>query len=235
MRLRFILTGIAIMLFGYGVVWYQEASAIRNHVDVSLLKLRQDLKQTNPNMRVQWDDISLAGFPFAPSAIVQAPTLSMVYHGESYSVGFDALHFSPGGIAGVPREGVYIVAPKTHDMRAMFAQNGSAPEQYHIEWDSPVQLKLLAYNPEMKSQRCVPGQRCLSAPSQAYALSHMRVTLPASLLLLAGHNQVYKPIQFRFNDLQRAAVAQERPIPADMTHPLQLFVGMLREAHIFSH
>jgi len=231
MRSRLILIATLLMVGGSAVQWYIGVSAARAHVEASLNHWRQAFKKTNPNVRIQWDAISIAGFPFSRDVRITNPTLSVVVGTASFGIGFtDAiLHETPG--AG----GYALLLPKQAG-RAVYGADGQAPEEYTFTWNNPVQLQLAAYQEGFVPVHCSVGEKCRSSPTlQTSPMSHYRIKLPDTLLITATLRNESQQISFNYSALERLALAQERAIPKDIAPTIQLAVGVLREALIYTH
>ncbi len=100
-----------------------------------------------------------------------------------------------------------VLLPQTFD--SMYAKDGAAPEQYRVSLNEVPQAWLEGTN---------------------VALTKYGVLLPRKLVLDVSLNGQTKKIGFDFP----LALPVSAEIPLDASRPLQLFVGMLREAMVFS-
>lgn len=201
--LFYFLCAVTVVGVGY---WYVESGKVVAQTEQSIVHWRKEFQARQPNIRIQYDDISRAGFPFSPAARIGQPTLSTVSGNESFAVGFETVTLVRIGA------GSYRV--ETPDSaRAVYAVTGEAPEEYLIGWSVAPKLYVRT--------------KTADAPFAEYG-----VQLPQSLLLIPTLNGASEKIAFNFSPLLTVRPIYA-PIPQEVAYPLQIFVGMLREALVF--
>lgn len=218
MRSRLILIATLLMVLGSAVNWYISVRAAYAHIEMSLLHWRQEFKKTNPNTRIQFDGIHFSGFPFATKIVLVNPTLSTIVGNESFAIGFTQAALVESGA-----EGFYTLVVPENKGRAVYAVNGSAPEEYRVSWDNAVQIMFTAYDKTGAKPRLV----------NTVPISDIRLILPEKLQLTAQLGTKSQLIRFDYPEIQRRAIGMERSVPADVTPLLQLSLGVLREALVF--
>ena len=218
MRSRLVVIATLLMLLGSAINWYISVQKAHAHIEMSLLHWRQEFKKTNPNTRIQFDGMHFSGFPLSTKIVLVNPALSTIVGNESFAIGFTEAALVESGA-----EGFYTLVVPENKGRAVYAVNGSAPEEYRVSWDNTVQIMFTAYDKTGVKPRLV----------NTLPISDIRLILPEKLLLTAQLGTKSQPIRFDYPEIQRRAIGMERAVPADVTPLLQLSLGVLREALVF--
>ena len=181
------------------------------------------IRANTPTANFKADEVYATGFPFRFRVAVARPTLTQIWGEESFAVSFEKIELQQINSG----EGRYRVhAPATFD--AIYAKAGMAPERYRIALNEVPAILLRA---TADSARCSPmpgARRCTSTPTDP--LISFAAQLPRSLVLDVTLNGQTRQIGFAFMPMN---IPVFMPIPANVSHPLQIFVGMLREAMVF--
>ena len=184
----------------------------------------QQFKAGNRFVVLKSDGVSASGFPFAFHVKVTRPTLSMIYGKETFAVSLPALYLAPRNRA----QGKYeVIIPNEID--ALYAKDGEAPENYVVTLDKMPDILLRA---QADSGECsmLPGAPpCPDVAADAPLISYA-AKLPTRLTLHVTLGPESRDIGFDFMPLSIPIFAA---IPTDADRPLQIFVGMLREAVVF--
>lgn len=184
----------------------------------------QQLRTHSRIMSLEADAVKASGFPFGFNIRVDRATLSMVDGGETFAVSIPSLTLT----ASDSSQGTYrVTLPAT--IEALYAKNGQAPEHYLVTADAIPQLNLSAAD---ASVSCGPltGKACTDVPSSAPIISYA-VGLPGAITL---HMQLGEKMRDARFELPRIQVPIYQQIPQDLSGPLQLFVGVLREALVYN-
>lgn len=214
MRSRQIIIASILLVLASVVQWYLATSDAKAHVEMSLKHWQQQFKQTNRHFQIRWDGIEIRGAPFTHEVVLINPTFSMISGNVSYALGARELSLIESSA------GNYALSFPDKAGRAAYAESGSMPEEYQFAWDNALTVQLFARDANHKI-------------SQQEPVSHIIALLPESLILTATLADKRQKISFNYREWQRVAIAQERPIPSDISGSLQIFVGMLREALVF--
>jgi hypothetical protein len=204
-------------------VWFGLMASDVARVKASITYHNEAFRKKNAYVNFKADAVYATGFPFRFMVGIDRPTLSMVSGDESYSVSFAKVTLVPVD-AGQGRYRVQL----PHDVEALYAKDGSVPEHYFVSADV---LPQLLFDAQAPTVRCgVPtGTACphvaADAPVQRFA-----VDFPASITLRMQLNGQARDANFKFMSL---TIPIYQPIPDEMDRPLQLFVGMLREALVY--
>lgn len=184
----------------------------------------QQLRSQSRIMSFEADSVAASGFPFAFNIRVVRATLSMVDGDETFAVSIPALTMASSDSG----QGIYrVMLPSA--MEALYAKNGSAPEHYVVTADEMPKLNLSAAD---ASKPCGPivGTPCVDVAEDAPLIS-FAVGLPKSITLRLQLADKTRDARF---EMPAIHVPIYQPIPNDLTRPLQLFVGVLREALVFN-
>ena len=214
---------VILLLLGgaWFAIWHRMMAGPVAQVEATIAHHHTAIKAITPSATFKADGVHASGFPFAFRVTVERPTLTQIWGDETFAVSVPSLE--------LPRvdtgEGRYRVRmPATFE--ALYARPGLPPEQFEITPDAMPAILLRAAG---DSRACsnLPGARaCTVQPTDP--LISFAVQLPASLILKVERNGEAKQIGFRFVPLNLPVFAA---IPGDVTRPLQIFVGMLREAY----
>jgi hypothetical protein len=182
------------------------------------------IRAINRSASLRADGVSPAGFPFGFRVRVARPTLAEIWSKVSYAVSFESVELERVNT----KEGRYrLILPDT--VEAIYAEDGKAPERYVVKASTVPAVLLRATE---SSSRCpnIPGVKPCPPAADGAPLISFAVSLPSQLTLDASMSGQTKQIGFTF-------IAMEIPvfhaIPSNLSRPLQLFVGMLREALVF--
>lgn len=208
---------------GWFVIWRSMMADDVAQIEATIHHHYEAIKATTPTATFKADAVYATGFPFSFRVAVHRPTLTQIWSGESYALSFEKIELEKvnGG------EGRYrVLAPAEFD--AMYATEGKAPERYHVTMNEVPNLLLRATG---DSARCSPlpgAARCEAKPTDP--LISFAAQLPSKLILKVMLNDQSKQIGFDFMPIN---IPLFLAIPTDVSHPLQIFVGMLREAMVF--
>ncbi len=224
MRQLFKIIGIffAIALVWFGAWnWLMAADVAR--VKASMAHHNEAFRGKNAYVNFKADAVYATGFPFQFLVGVDRPTLSMVSGKESYSVSFAKVTLAPMDAG----QGRYRLQLPT-DVEALYANDGSAPEHYFVTADAVPSVLLDAQD---VNARCgvLTGTACPAVAKDA-PIQRFAVDFPSSITLRIQLNGQARDANFKFMSL---TIPIYQPIPAEMERPLQLFVGMLREAMVY--
>lgn len=203
--MRSLLIALAVLLAvtgGWYFTWNNMMADDVAQVKSSIAHHAQAIRAVNRTAVFKADAVYASGFPFRFRVAVHRPTLSQVWGAESYAISFEKIELRRRDDTRFDIE-----APKEFD--AMYAVEGSAPEQYRVALNEVPQLWVGA-----ESQ----------GPFTQYGF-----LLPKKLVLDVTLNSTTKQIGFDF----MMPMPMKATIPADVSRPLQIFVGMLREAMVF--
>lgn len=226
MRRFFVLVGIAgLLIVAWFIAWHSLMAADVARVKASIAYHDTAIKALQPHVTLKADDVQATGFPFGFRILVIRPILSQITGNESFAISLPSVELQK---VDTPEGRYRVLAPDTFE--AMYAEQGAAPEQYQIRV-SPVPAVLL--RAQGNSQRCspLPGAQHCPAVAEDAPLISFAAQLPESLMLDVTLNDKTKHIGFHFTPVN---VPIFMTIPADMDRPLQLFVGMLREAMVYN-
>lgn len=214
-----------ILTAGWFVVWKSLMAPQVAQVKASIDHHYRAIKAQTPTATLKADAVYATGFPFGFRVAVERPTLTQIWGRESYAVSLPRVELSRVDAG----QGRYRVAlPATFD--AMYAENGKAPEKYIVTLHA-VPTVLLRAQGDSRACPNLPGaQACAPVDEDAPLISYA-AQLPAQLVLDVALNGQRKQIGFVLPSL---GVPVFFAIPATAAQPLQLFVGMLREAMVFS-
>lgn len=216
-----ILLATAAWFFTWRSLMADDVAQVRASIDHHY----QAIKAQNATTTLKADEVYATGFPFGFRVAVARPTLTQVWGRDTYAISLDRVELENVNTA----EGRYrVTLPAKFD--AMYATSGQAPERYRITLNEVLAVLLRA---QADSQRCpnFPGSRPCAATAPTDPLISFAAQLPARLVLDATLNGNTKQIGFNLTPI---AVPIFITIPADADQPLQRFVGMLREALVYS-
>lgn len=175
------------------------------NIEASIKHRHDIIKTASPHTTFKADAVYATGFPFRFRVAVHRPTLTQVWGNETYAISFEKLELTRANDSQFQ-----VFLPQTFD--SMYAIDGTAPEQYRIGLNEMPQLWL--------------------AGQSAGTFTQYGVQLPRKLVLDVTLNGQARQIGFDFPlQLPKPVFAD---MPADASRPLQIFVGMLREAMVFS-
>ncbi len=214
-------------LFAFALGWLGVWSYLMSD-DVARVKTSVDhhterLRGNNHSVRLKADAVYATGFPFRFRVAVERATLSMVEGDETFAVSLPIAYLS----ATDAKLGTYqLTIPQP--IEALYAMAGAAPEEYRVT-ASP--LPEIYFSAQDGKTRCgaLTGVRCIALDTNAPFASY-GVTLPASLTL---HMELGTESRDAAFTLMPTPVPIYQPIPEDVRYPLQIFIGVLREALVF--
>lgn len=181
------------------------------------------LRERNQMTSFEADAVYATGFPFRYGIGITRPTLSMVDGDETFAVSIPFLTLELVDRA----QGTYRVDLPA-SVQALYAKNGQAPEHYVVTPDAIPEMWLSAADAS-KACGMFVGVKCPDVAADAPLISYT-VKMPKSLILHMQLGDETKDASFT-NATLSAPVSL--PIPQDMSGPLQLFIGILREALVF--
>ena len=216
--------GLALVLGSawYGI-WSWQMAADVARVKTSIAFQYKHLRERNQTTSLETDEVFATGFPFHYQVGIKRPTLSMVDGDETFAVSipFVTLERVDSG------QGTYRVnLPQS--IQALYAKNGQAPEQYVVTSSSMPEVSLSAAD-ATKPCGVFVGAPCPKVTADAPLISYA-VAMPKTLIL---HMQLGDEAKDASFDAPMLSAPVNIVIPGDMSRPLQLFVGILREALVF--
>jgi hypothetical protein len=215
---------LALVLAGvwYGIWSWQMAGDVAR-VKASISYQYTHLRERNQTTSLEADEVFATGFPFRYGIGIKRPTLSMVDGDETFAVSIPFVTLELVDRA----QGTYRVDLPA-SVQALYAKNGRAPEHYDVTPDTMPEVHLSAAD---ASKPCgfMIGAPCPDVAKDAPLISY-QVNMPKTLMLHMQLGDEAKDASFG-PFLLSAPV--NRPIPQDMSGPLQLFIGILREALVF--
>ncbi|OYW13616.1 MAG: hypothetical protein B7X02_01765 [Rhodospirillales bacterium 12-54-5] len=182
------------------------------------------IKEINRATEIRTNGVVASGFPLHFRVRVEQPTLSYIWNDETYTASFDWVELTPRDSA----QGSYDVT-YSNVIHALYSKSGSAPELYIAVPDQPIGVILRAQG---DSQQCsgFPGAvRCPDAAPDAPLIS-IALKLPPTISLAMTLGTTTKTALFT---MPAVNIPIYQAIPADLQSPLELFVGVLREALIY--
>lgn len=208
------LVAILATIFGlmllYAIAWiaWQQLT----YEDVEQMKATVEhhhdvLKESNQKATLKVEKVRASGFPFAVRVALIHPSIAMIAGDETYVVSFSKLEWSK------VNDTTYRLVNLPKELEALYAKSGAAPEKYKVTWNETPEIYLQAVD-------------------EKSPLTKFGVKLPRQLTLTAELNGRTRQIGFNNPILLPQPIYQE--IPADASRPLALFVGMLREALVYS-
>ena len=207
----------------YGFWRYEIADDV-TRIKTSIDYQNQQFKTTNPTMVFKAESVTPSGFPFHFRIKVTRATLSMINGRDTYAVSIPELYLEPGDTD----QGRYTLhLPPTID--ALYATDGKAPENYRI---TPNPIPAIAIRAQGDSQQCsnFPGmKRCDPVKPDAPIISYA-AQLPKSITLHMELNGESRDAAFEMIPID---IPIFQTIPTDLVRPLELFIGVLREALVF--
>ncbi len=216
--------GIALVL---GSVWYGIWSWMMaddvERVKASIAYQYTHLREFNQQTSLEADDVFATGFPFRYAVGIKRLTLSTVNGGETCAVSVPFMTLEQTDSA----QGNYRVNLPA-SVEALYAKNGKAPEHYVATADTMPQVWVSGADAS-KACGMFVGVKCTEVANNAPFISYA-VKMPKLLTL---HMQLGDAAQDASFDGPIVSVPVNLPIPQDMGEPLELFVGILREALVF--
>ena len=220
--LKLVAGALAIVLAWLGVwSWLMagDVARVKASIDYQYAKLRTH----NHMMSIEADAVFATGFPFAFKVGVTRATLSMVDGDETFAISIPELTLVPMDSG----QGSYrVLLPDA--VEALYAKAGAAPEHYVVRVDAMPKLLLSAAD---SKKQCGPmaGTACVDVARDAPLISYA-VGLEKPITV---HMQLGSETRDATFDVPKIPVPIYQEIPADLSRPLQLFVGVLREALVF--
>jgi hypothetical protein len=218
-----VVTLVFVAFFLWVAAWYAMMADDVARVKATLAYHNEQFRQKRSTVNLKYDAVYATGFPFAFKVAIDRPTLSMVDGDESFAASFRHLTLERVD----RRFWTYRVnLPLT--IEALYAKSGSAPEHYISNVDQVPDVLLSAQDDK---SRCGFGtdKVCQPLGSQLPLISIL-LRLPKSLNVTMALNGESRTANFPIPSLN-APVFQT--VPEDVAWPLQLFVGVHREALVF--
>jgi hypothetical protein len=223
-RLGIILAAAALLYAGWYGVWRMMMASDVARVAATISYQDKQFKAADRYVTLKAEHVGPAGFPFHFQVRVTRPELSQIFNKETYAVSFPEIILVPVD----SDEGRYRVIAPTH-FDALYAVDGQPPEQYHASVDA---MPLVLLRAQGDSNQCsnFPGSTPCPAVASDAPLITYAVQLPHTILLHMELNGESRDASFTLIPLD---VPIFRTIPANIDDPLELFVGVLRQALVF--
>lgn len=216
---------LLILTAGWFLAWRSMMAPQVAQVKASIDHHYRAIKARTPTATLKADAVYATGFPFGFRVAVDRPTLTQVWGKESYAVSLPRVELSRVDAA----QGRYrVTLPATFD--AMYATEGAAPEKYSITLNAVPAVLLRAQGDSRACSGLSGAVPCAAVAADAPLISYA-AQLPGQLVLEVSLNGSRKQIGFTLPSL---GVPVFFAIPDTAAQPLQTFVGMLREAMLFS-
>ena len=218
-----IVLALGLVILWYGFWRFAMADDVAR-VKHSIAYQNQQFKTVNPTIVLKAESVSPAGFPFNSRVRVERIQLSIIDGKETYAILVPELFLK----AMDSDQGRYRVElPAT--VSALYAMDGLAPENYTVTMDKIPELLLRA---QANSQQCsgLPGSKPCDAVAADAPLITFAPNIPASVMLHIELNGKSRDAQFTATPVNLPVFMD---IPKAMARPLQLAVGVLREAMVF--
>lgn len=216
-------TAIALIAFVSLFVWHRIwLAGMQPHVkriEETIAHYNQLYKSSTYRATIKAAEVRAAGFPFLKKVIIDQPNLAMVQGGITYAVETECIQL----IFEDAKQGRYR-AEIINDINALYAEAGKAPEAYVVKVSN---MPSLWARVQDTSPRCV-GEHCAAKPEKL--LAELGFELKGDVLLTATLADRSERIGFNAAAIPKPIFM---PIPSDVSRPLSLFVGMLREALVF--
>jgi len=219
---RFLIIAIfALVALG---VWYASwRSAMSPHVafvERNIVEANKRYKTPNYRATIEYKSIRPAGFPFGHSVIIEAPSINMIQANETYSIRTDLLRLT---FEDANQRRYKLEVPSI--VTALYAVANAAPENYSVDVASApaVWLRVQGDKPGCRGEQCLPSPDAL--------WKEIGIELPPEILLNAHLGKKTRPISFR---QQAYPMPIFIPLPENISRPVFLFVGMLREALVYN-
>lgn len=221
--MRKLFSCVAILAVAAGA-WYfvwqgimeDKVAQVRATVDYHASMVRKHM----PHGNFKADAVYATGFPFQFRVAVARPTLTQVWGDESFALSFASIELQSIN----PGEGRYRVH-FTSPLDAIYARPGQPPERYHADAVRHPGVMLRAIGDSMRCGN-LPGTADCTAEAGAPMIS-VAAEIPPGFTLDVTYNGNTRPVRF---DYMALGVPVFVTIPHNLTNPLQVFVGMLREA-----
>lgn len=216
---------LAISLVWFGI-WHSMLSADVTRVKTSIDYQYQQFRTQGRSVSLKADKVYATGFPFKFLIGIDRPTLSMVDGEETFAVSMERVTLSREDTA----MGRYrIQLPPV--VEALYAKSGAAPENYAVSVKPAEAMPEFYLSAEDATKRCGPlvGVKCEPVDAKQ-PIRSFAVVLSKSIILHMVLGAESRDAAFEFVPLN---IAIYQSIPQDVSRPLQLFVGVLREALVF--
>lgn len=204
-RILFVVAVFAIALGAWYFAWRGIMASDVAQVEATIEYHYRAIKEQTPTATFKADGVKATGFPFGFRVLVHRPTLTQVWGKESYAVSFEWMELERKNATDYR-----VIAPNTFD--AMYAIEGAAPEKYALNASELPSI-------------------LLRAEGEEDPLLRFAAQMPKKLVLDVSLNGQTKQIGF---DFLSVPIPFFTPLPTNVSYPLQIFVGMLREAMVFS-
>lgn len=214
---------MALLAAYYGFWRYQLADDVAR-VEVTIAHHNSEFRKHNRWVTLKSDGVRPVGFPFAARVRVDRPTITFVWGKETYGISLPWAELQLRDAA----SGTYALtyAPS---FEAVYAQSGAAPEEYGVTPTPTLNILLRAQG---DSRACPPMPstvRCAEVAAEAPLITYA-VELPSQLTLRMALGDKTRDAAFTLMPLP---VPIYRHFPVEVDRPVELFVGMLREALVF--
>lgn len=223
-RAIIIFSAVFLAVIGWYLIWNSMMAEDVARVKATIAHHDARIKTMHRTMTLKAEDVYATGFPFGFRVRVDRPTLSKIWGKESYAVSFDHVELEKQDDA----QGRYaVLAPNTLD--ALYAIEGSAPEKYTVTVNELPGVLVRAQGSSMQCSGLPGSARCEAVSDEAPLISYA-AQMPRNVVLDVSLNGKTKQIGFTFMPLN---IPVFMTIPAEMSGPLEVFVGMLREAMVY--
>lgn len=213
-----------VVIGAWYLIWRAMLSDDVARVEATLMHHNEQFRTHNRWVNLKSDGVSRAGFPFDFRVRVDRPTLTLVWGEETYGLSLPWAELRLRDQASGTYEVTY--APRAE---AVYAVSGRAPEEYFVTPREPIAVLMRAQGDSRQCSFLPGGQRC-PAVGPTDPLISFAAQLPAKLTLTMELNGESKDAQFTLIPLDMPIYQR---IPVEMDRPLQLFVGILREALVY--
>lgn len=189
--------------------WSSAAAPHVSRVKATIAHYNEQYKTPRYRATIKTASISSGGFPFATRVVLREFEITMIEGNQTFAVTIPRVTLSLSN----EKRGEYDV-DVSKDSGAFYAISGQAPEQYRISVGDLPSISL----------RTCQEKDCMAKPGDV--LQFISGFLPRHLPLDATLNGKTQAIAFDFP----LPTPFSLPIPADISYPLSIYVGMYREA-----
>ncbi len=219
---------VAIIALWFGMwSWLMAADVarVKASIDVHYQRFHTMTRVMQFPVSIKADAVYATGFPFKFQVAVKNLTLSTVEMNETFAVSAHDITLQ----ATDSDQGIYRVnLPDT--VEALYAKDGSAPEHYRVSVDAVPKLNLSAADSKV---RCGfgTGKACEAVAAKAPLISYA-LSVPQAVTLHMELGNDSRDERFPLSPLAiDVPIYQE--IPMDISTPLTIFVGVLREGLVY--
>jgi hypothetical protein len=204
---------VALMLFAYYLRWSTGAEAYRDEVLANIAHHQQRFNAGNnvSQLSIAYESADVTGFPFAKSVRLYRPSVRLALGAEQFYIDSATMELTPQDEAN--KRYAVVISP---DLSVGYKSGQAAQETYRVHIREAPKIWLQAREGDADS----------SAMWAEYGVAFV-----SNKLILDVSNQA-KSEQIGF-----PTMATQMPlwgsIPSNVNYPVQMFVGMLREALVF--